>query len=57
MIYKACMFNIFVASYELIYYLLLFWLAGTNMDEIHAIPIALLLFGSSFILCRHSQVT
>lgn len=55
MIYRTCMFSIFVVSYELIYDLL-FWLAGTNVDEIYAIPTALLLFGSIFILCRHPQV-
>lgn len=43
MIYRTCMFNILVASYELIYYLLLFWLAGTTMDEIHASPTALII--------------
>lgn len=36
MIYRACMFNILVASFELVHYLLLFWLAGTKMDEICA---------------------
>lgn len=51
------MFNILVAFYEMIQYLLLFWLAGTNTDGIDAIPTALFLFGSIFILCRCTQVT
>lgn len=43
MVYRTCVFNILVASYELVHYLLLFWFAGTKMDGICASLTALII--------------